>query len=172
MRTSEKKAIKERLFCQEYIIDYNGTRAYGAAYGEEDKGRCNSNARNLLKRKDIQDYIKELQTERNKRLQITQDDVLRELAAVAFSNVCDYAEVGEDGKLKYIPTSEIDPSKQAAIMSIRQDKYGMTIRLHDKLKALETYAKIAGWLTDKQEITATVTYEQFLSKLDGDYNYE
>jgi 2-oxo-4-hydroxy-4-carboxy--5-ureidoimidazoline (OHCU) decarboxylase len=57
-------------------------------------------------------------------------------------------------------------------MSIRQDKYGMTIRLHDKLKALETYAKMAGWLTDKQEITATVTYEQFLSKLDGDYNYD
>lgn len=172
MRTSEKKAIKERLFCQEYIIDYNGTRAYSAAYGETDNGRCNSNARNLLKRKDIQDYIKELQTERNKRLQITQDDVMRELAAVAFSNVCDYAEIGEDGKLKYIPTSEIDPSKQAAIMSIRQDKYGMTIRMHDKLKALETYAKMAGYLIDKQEITATVTYEQFLSKQDGDYNYD
>lgn len=172
MRTSEKKILKEQLFCQEYIIDYNGTRAYSAAYGEKDKGRSNSNARNLLKRRDIQDYIKELQTERNKRLQITQDDVMRELAAVAFSNVCDYAEIGEDGKLKYIPTSEIDPSKQAAIMSIRQDKYGMTIRLHDKLKALETYAKMAGWLTDKQEITATVTYEQFLSKQDGDYNYD
>lgn len=172
MRTSEKKILKEQLFCQEYIIDYNGTRAYGAAYGEEDKGRCNSNARNLLKRKDIQDYIKELQTERNKRLQITQDDVMRELAAVAFSNVCDYAEIGKDGKLKYIPTSEIDPSKQAAIMSIRQDKYGMTIRLHDKLKALEAYAKMAGYLIDKQEITATVTYEQFLSKQDGDYNYD
>lgn len=172
MRAADKKILKEQLFCQEYIIDYNGTRAYSAAYGEKDRGRSNSNARNLLKRRDIQDYIKELQTERNKRLQITQDDVMREFAAIAFSNICDYAEIGEDGKLKYIPTSEIDPSKQAAIMSIRQDRYGTTIRLHDKLGALEKYAKMAGWLTDKQEVTATITYEQYLSKQDGDYNYD
>ena len=45
------------------------------------------------------------------------------------------------------------------------------IRGGDKLKALELLGKHLGMFTEKQEIKAQISYEDYLSKLDGDYSY-
>lgn len=75
---------KQKQFCEEYIIDLNATQAaIRAGYSEKTANRIGFE--NLTKL-DIQEYIAELQKERNKRLEITQDDVLRDI--IELKNRC------------------------------------------------------------------------------------
>lgn len=48
---------------------------------------------------------------------------------------------------------------------------GFEIKTSDKLKALELIARILGMFTDKSEVKATVSIEDYLKKLGGDYEY-
>ena len=45
------------------------------------------------------------------------------------------------------------------------------VKTSDKLKALELIARILGMFTDKSEIKATVSIEDYLERLGGDYEY-
>ena len=49
--------------------------------------------------------------------------------------------------------------------------YEMEVKTNDKLKALELLGRHLGMFTDKQEIRAQISYEEFLSKAGGDYEY-
>lgn len=68
---------KHERFCQEYIIDYNGTQAaIRAGYSE---ASAKQTAYKLQKRDDINSRIRELQREQVKRLGLSQDYVVLEL---------------------------------------------------------------------------------------------
>ncbi len=72
--------LKQKTFCQEYIIDFNGTRAaISAGYS---KNSAKEIASENLTKPNIQRYINELINKRNERLEFTQDDVLRDLIEV------------------------------------------------------------------------------------------
>ena len=87
---------KQKIFADEYLIDLNATRAYRAAYPNCKKdSSADAAARILLGNTRIQTYITERMEERQKRTEITQDMVLQELAAIAFSKASDYAKVVE-----------------------------------------------------------------------------
>lgn len=76
------------LFCREYIIDFNGTRAYLVAYPNvKNEATARANASRLLTKDNINQYIKELVKERSQRVQIAEDDVVKELKEVAFAKV-------------------------------------------------------------------------------------
>ena len=45
------------------------------------------------------------------------------------------------------------------------------VKTSDKLKALELIARILGMFTDKSEVKATVSIEDYLERLGGDYEY-
>lgn len=49
--------------------------------------------------------------------------------------------------------------------------YEMEIKTNDKLKALELLGRHLGMFTDKQEIKAQISYEEFLNRAGGDYEY-
>jgi phage terminase small subunit len=68
---------KRELFCQEYVIDYNGAKAaIRAGYSE----KCaKQEASKLLKIDEVLDRVKELQAEQVKRLSISQDFVVLQL---------------------------------------------------------------------------------------------
>lgn len=67
---------KERHFCEEYILDYNGKEsAIRAGYPEKSAAK---KACLLLKQSAVMSYIKELQDERSKRLCMSADYVLTE----------------------------------------------------------------------------------------------
>lgn len=53
---------KQKLFCDEYLIDLNGTRAYRTVYKSKTDRTAATRASNLLKKEDIAEYI-------NKRLE-------------------------------------------------------------------------------------------------------
>ena len=64
-------------FCQEYLVDLNGTKA--AERAEYSKKTARSKASQLLTKVNIQDRIAELKAIRSERTQVTQDMVIKEL---------------------------------------------------------------------------------------------
>ena len=147
-----KLTPKQERFCEEYLIDLNATQAairagYSANTAREQGARLLSNV-------NIQNRIAELKAERSKRTEITQDRVVKELAAMAFAKATDYARV--EGNTVFIKsTSELTPEQQAAIVGIKQTQAGIEIKLA-KEKALEMLGRHLGMFNDKLELSGAV----------------
>ena len=71
---------KQKQFCNEYLIDFNGTQA--AIRAGYSKKTAYSMANENLRKPEIQAYLKELIENRNERVQITQDEVIRDIIEV------------------------------------------------------------------------------------------
>lgn len=87
---------KQKRFCEEYLIDLNGTRAYMAAYICKKEDTARVNASRMLTNANIQKYISELMEKQSERTNITADKVLSELEKVAFTD----AEITGKEKIK------------------------------------------------------------------------
>tara|TARA_R110002126_G_scaffold89252_2_gene213395 strand:- start:7893 stop:8282 length:390 start_codon:yes stop_codon:yes gene_type:complete len=74
---------RQKTFCKEFIIDFNATRAAIKA-GYKEKTARSIGSENLTK-PNIQEYIAELTQARNKRVEVTADRVVQELAKFAFA---------------------------------------------------------------------------------------
>ena len=86
----------QKRFCDEYLIDLNATRAYKVAYPnckKDETARANSSR--LLTNDNVQKYIAVKQEEIEKRTEISQNKVIKELANIAFSNGTDFAQIVE-----------------------------------------------------------------------------
>ena len=68
------------IFCQEYVVDFNGTRAAIKAGYTKKSARVQANR--LLTNDNIQRRIKELTKKKVERIEYTQDDVMRDLLEV------------------------------------------------------------------------------------------
>lgn len=165
-----KLTPKQKKFCDEYLIDLNATQAAIRA-GYSKKTAKEIAAQNLSKL-NIQEYIGERQKEREKRTEITQDNVLRELAAIAFAKESDFAKVverdsvhtieKEDGTLieihyitdgvRITPTDQLSEQNKKALAGIKRTRNGISVETHDKTKALELLGRHLGLFNDKLEI--------------------
>jgi phage terminase small subunit len=76
---------KQKLFCERYIVDFNGTRAYLDVFDTESEKVAGINASKLLKREDIRLYIQELIREKVSD-DLTPDRILFELMDLAFNH--------------------------------------------------------------------------------------
>lgn len=152
-----KLSNKQKLFCDEYLIDLNVTQAairsgYSNSYAAD-------KAYKLLEKPEIKAYIDERMKAREKRIEITQDMVLNELAKIAFANTTDYVEVEDKGQYKMVntkPTKDLTPNQVVAIASIKQGANGIEIKLHDKVRALEDIGRHLGMFKDKIELSGSV----------------
>ena len=125
-----KLTEKQKRFVQEYLVDLNATAAAKrAGYSEKSASRI---AVELLNKTQVSAEIQKQQAKRQKRVEITQEKVLEELAAIAFANGADFATVN-----------------QKAIASIKEGQYGTEVKVHDKVKALELLAKHLGMFDSK-----------------------
>ena len=79
---------KQERFIDEYIIDFNATRAAIAA-GYSSK-RANSQGVHLLSIPEIQAEVRRRKAEISAGLRISAERVLWEMAALGFSNIFDY----------------------------------------------------------------------------------
>ena len=76
---------KQKRFCEEYLTDLNGKQAaIRAGYSKDSAYSIGSE--NLTK-PDIQNYISELKKKRSEKLQITQNEVLKKLKDIAYSDI-------------------------------------------------------------------------------------
>lgn len=144
---------KQKRFADEYLIDLNATRAYKVAYPNVKKDTvAATNGGRLLRNAEIKEYIEKRIKERERRTEITQDMVLKELAAIAFTDITEI--VNTDGEEVYIkPTATLSDMKKKAISSIKQTKDGIEIKFYDKEKALEMLGRHLGMFKDKVEVS-------------------
>ena len=169
---------RQVIFANEYLIDLNGTRAYKEAYPHVKND--NTAAARLMNVPEIKEYIDERIKDRLERIEVTQDDVIQELAAVAFANGSEYAKVvtkpvmmkTPDGD--YVPaldsegnqmyyqaveiteTDELSRRQIKAISGIKQGKNGIELTTYDKVKALELLGRHLGMFKDKVEVSGNV----------------
>ena len=155
---------KQKIFADEYLIDLNATRAYKVAYPRVKNDEvARANGSRLLTNANVAAYIEKRMKERQERTQITQDMVVRELAAIAFARLTDYVNV-KGGTVKIEDTSSLTEYQVKALAGIKQGKNGIEVKLNDKLKALELLGKHLGMFKDKVEVSGSLEAEK--SKLD------
>lgn len=143
---------KQKIFADEYLIDLNATRAYRAAYPSVKKDEVAAvNGSKLLRNTKIQEYISERMQERQLRTEVTQDMVVKELAAIAFARTTDYAEV-KGGAVRIKDTDALSDQQIRAIAGIKEGANGIEIKLNDKEKALELLGRHLGMWNDKLDI--------------------
>lgn len=152
----------QKRFCNEYLVDLNATRAYKVAYSRCKKDEtANVNSSKLLRNTKVQKYISEKQKEIEKRTEVTQDMVIKELAKIAFLDIRKL--YTENGQLKNI--ADIDSETAGAISSLEtleeydghgedREKIGdiQKVKLLDKTKALELLGRHLGMFNDKMKI--------------------
>lgn len=142
---ANKLTPKQKRFIDEYLIDLNATQAaIRAGYSKKTAQRIGSeNLSKPLLQAEIQKRRGKLQ----QKLEISQEKVLSELAAIAFANGADFAKVVKTGLLasvEMVPTDELPPEKLPAIAGIKANQYGVEVKLHDKVRALEMLGKYLG----------------------------
>lgn len=144
-----KLTDKQLQFCHEYLIDLNGTQA--AIRSGYSKKTAYSIAERLLRNVEIQERLRELQTKRQERTEITADRVLKELAKVAFFDI---RKIFDSNGMLISPT-QLDDETASAISSIKSriekqsgepDDWAEVkeYKSNDKLRALEMLGRHLG----------------------------
>ena len=173
------KSNRHEQFCQEYIIDFNGTRA--ATDAGFSKRSAKVTASRLLTKANIQQRISELLKDRSERTRITQDMVLHELKILGCSDIRDYLEITKEfntakgilllpeGRLRLKMFKEMKGDATRAIKSISEhitkDGIQLKFKLHGKTPALELLGKHLGTFTDIN-IKGKFKHEYILSMKD------
>ncbi len=173
-----KLTPKQKIFVDEYLIDLNATRAYKVAYPKikNDETAAAAGAR-LLRNVKVEGYIEQRMKDREKRTEITQDKVLKELAKIGFAKGTDFAKVilkqgarikfDTEGKeiglepyeyqtVEIVNSEELTEDSKSAIAGIKQGANGIEIKLNDKVKALELIGRHLGMFSDKLELSGGI----------------
>lgn len=145
-------------------MDFNATQAAVRA-GDSAKTADVIGVENLGKPR-IAEEISRRQKDLQRRTEVTQERVVKELARVAFSNATNVVQVqprtivGADGKEIVIQTvvltatAELTDDQRAAISQIKQGANGIEVKMYDKLKALELLGRHIGMFNDKPDVCA------------------
>ena len=137
-----KLTPKQQRFVDEYLVDLNATQA--AIRAGYSKKTAQTQSSRLLLNVMVQETLRKRQSKLQNKLEITQERVLQELAAVAFANGTDFVKVVGAGSAIAIPTDELSPEKLPAIAAVKNNQFGVEIKLHDKVRALELLGKHLG----------------------------
>ena len=149
---------KQEDFVYEYLVDLNATQAaIRAGYSEKTAGTIGSEN---MQKPAIQNAVAALRKERTDRYEVTAENVLRELAKIAFSNLGDYVDT-DTHDLPTIDLKNLTRDQLAAMSEITVDtRYEfegkgqdrectgtvdkVKFKLHSKQAALEALSKNLG----------------------------
>lgn len=151
---------KQRLFCEEYLIDLNGRQAaIRAGYAPK---TAEITASKLLTVAKVSAYIDKRMAVLSKRTGVTQERIMRELARIAFIDPTELINMSE-AELQ----DDTSADDRSVIQSVKvkkiptEDGYitEREIKLADKVKALELLGKRFKMWTDKveHEVDAEIT---------------
>lgn len=155
---------KQRRFCEEYVIDWNASRAAKVA-GYKEKTAPAIGFENLQK-PEIQAYIQTIRSDLEKTAQVSALMVLLEYKKIAFSSIAaikdDWAEMKD--------WETLTDDQKASIAQIKHTKYStkegvsetIEVKLHDKVRSLDQICKMLGYAPEefKGEVKITVEEKQ------------
>lgn len=138
---------KQKRFCEEYVIDWNGTRAaIKAGYSEKTAGVI---AMENLKKPYIQQYIEEIQKDLSKLSGVTALRNILELKKIAYASIAQF----KDGWMAEKDFNDLTEDQKSCLSEIvhqtksykdSTDKI-VKFKLHDKQKAIELLNKMLGF---------------------------
>ena len=147
---------KQKLFVNEYLIDFNATQAYlRAGYKAKDEKIAAVEGLKLLRKPNIQIEIEKRMKDREKRTEVTQDKVVKELARLAFTDRTSIVKV-TSGSLKIKSFDELTEEQKACISGAKETKFGIEVTFYNKEKALEMLGRHLGLFNDKLEVKGQV----------------
>ena len=153
---------KQRLFCIYYIKYFNATKAYQKAYNSS-YIVANSEGYKLLVNPCIKSEIEKLKQHKLNQVMLSEEDIFQRYMDIAFSDITDYVNFGkreieilEDNQSKTIEVNYVDFNDSynvdgTIISEVKQGKDGVSIKLHDKMKALQWLSDHMNIATDKQK---------------------
>lgn len=166
---------KQRLFCLYYIKCFNATKAYQKAYGCSCETAMVAGPR-MLGNVRVRNEIANLKQNRYQREFLSEADIFQKYMDIAFADITDFLDFGTeevsvmafDGPVKikdpetgeektltktvnvvhFKPSNEVDGS---ILAEVKQGKDGASIKLSDRMKALEWLSKHMNIATDEQK---------------------
>lgn len=163
---------KQRLFVLEYLRDFNATRA-AMAVGYSKKTAYAIGWENLRKPR-IQAEIKRQKEAMADDLGLAVQRIIAEYMKIAFADITDLLEFGQkdeplydnEGKpaidpetgeqmtyqRNYVSFKNSDEIDGTVVGEVKQGKDGVSIKLHDKMKALGALEKYLGFMTEEQRL--------------------
>lgn len=166
---------KQRLFCLHYIKCFNATKAYQKAYGCSCETAMVAGPR-MLGNVRVRNEITNLKQNRYQKEFLSEADIFQKYMDIAFADITDFLDFGTeevpvialDGPVKikdpetgeektltktvnvvhFKPSSEVDGS---ILSEVKQGKDGASIKLSDRMKALEWLSKHMNIATDEQK---------------------
>ena len=138
---------KQRRFLDALLL--SGDPAQAARTAGYATARAEAEGRRLLALPAVAEALRKALYQRSRLIPVTEERVLGELRAIAFSDFTRFIRV-EDGTAVVTESGLLDPAQRAAIAGIKDTGKGVEIKLHDKEKALELLVKYLG-LFDRAE---------------------
>lgn len=165
---------KQRLFCLYFVKNFNATKSYQKAYGcSYDAARAEGYK--VLANPCIKAEIQRLKRERMTREFLSEEDIFQKYMDIAFADITDYVEFGreqvnvmgafgpvmvqdeENGKkvplmkdvntVRFKESAEVDGT---IVTEVKQGKDGASIKLADRMKALDWLANHMDLATEEQ----------------------
>lgn len=161
---------KQRLFCIYYIRSFNATKAYQKAYGCSYENAMQNGSR-MLRNDKVKEEIMKLKQERLNREFLSEADIFQKYMDIAFADITNYMEFGVEevpvmsmhgpvkienpetkkkeilkkkiNVVRFKNSSEVDGT---ILAEVKQGKDGASIKLADRMKALQ-------WLSDHMNMT-------------------
>ena len=122
---------KKIRFAEEYVKNFNTTQsAKNAGYSHK---AAHVLGWKLKQKPEVINYIRWLKLAKTKQLHIDTFDIISQYMKIAFADTSNYVRV-RNGKLRVRDTEKIDGT---IVTEIKQGRDGITIKLADKMRALE-----------------------------------
>lgn len=155
---------KQKIFCREYVFDWNATRAARVA-GYSEKTATVIGYENLTKPY-IAAYIEHIQMDLAKLAQVSALRNIEELKKLAYTNLSDF----KDNWMTEKDFNELTDNQKACLSEIQHttktNEYGVEkivkFKLHDKMKAIDMINKMLGY-----ESPTRVDHTSKGGKIDG-----
>ena len=151
----ESLTAQQRKVCQLWVVGFNLADAWlGAGYKVKNRTVAEVNASRFMRSNAMAGpYIEKLLAKQTGRAEKNADDVVREMEALAFSNIQDFVETDGDDDFIFKDWQNMSREKLAAVESVKvtttttggkQDKCttkNIQFKLYSKISALENLAK-------------------------------
>lgn len=153
---------RQQMFCLYYIKYFNATKAYQKAY-ECDYRTANVNGSRLLVNASIKQEIERLKAERQSSIFLDGMAVLQKYIDIAFADITDFVEFGQrdeptglegDGPevaANYVIFKNYDEVDGTIITEVKEGRDGISVKLADKMRALEMLSKYFDLLSDNDK---------------------
>ena len=142
-------------FCENYLQDFNNTRAYLTVYPDSTRAAAYVSAFELLRKPRVSEYIRIRRTELEKnfkdRLWSMRERILQEYERLSFSDIRKFVEQGDSGVAAWKSWNELPDGATAAIQEITLDKgnWIRKVKFYSKTEALQNLATMAGMLSEE-----------------------